>query len=257
MHRQNVLDVGCGSGTFIEWLLDRGHGVTGIEPSPAMLDLAGKRLPGSVQLDRGVAEELPYEDNAFDTVALIGTLEFVDDPERALDEACRVAKQHVLIGALNRYSLRTLGIRTGALWNRSVYRYARFQSVFELERLVRKTLNGKVPVEWRTCLALPLSLGRAAHLLDRIDWVRRQPFGHFIAMRVDLVYPVRTVQDPVFAEINPRIGRVSPHSTCYSSHGRGGLLEKSLRGDLSGDRYESSTGGVTPVTGVLEEPPRV
>ena len=63
---------GCASG---------GHQVTGLDPSPYMLNLARGLVPERVALDRGYAEELPYEDNAFDTVALITALEFVNDPQ--------------------------------------------------------------------------------------------------------------------------------------------------------------------------------
>ena len=77
---KSVLEVGCGTGLFLEWFAQGGHQVTGLDPSPYMLNLARRRVPERVALDRGYAEDLPYEDNAFDTVALITTLEFVNDP---------------------------------------------------------------------------------------------------------------------------------------------------------------------------------
>lgn len=254
---QSVLDVGCGSGVFTKWFLDRGHQVTGIDPSPAMLELAGKRLPPRVQLDRGNAEHLPYDNDSFDMVSLITTLEFADDPAAAIAEACRVAKRHVIIGALNRYSVGTLGIRVRRLWSRTVYRYARFSSVFELERLVRRAMNGRVPVVWRTCLPLPLWMGGWVGFLDRVGWLQRQPFGHFIAMRVDLVYPMRTVQDPIFADLAQRIGRASSQSTCYRSPGRGRRPERDFRENPSAGGCEAVSRHAASVTGSLEKARRI
>ncbi len=102
---QSVLEVGCGTGLFLEWFVRMGHQVTGLDPSPYMLNIARRLVPERVALDRGFAEELPYEDNAFDTVALITALEFVNDPHLALQEALRVARRQVLLGVLNKYSV--------------------------------------------------------------------------------------------------------------------------------------------------------
>ena len=102
---QRVLEVGCGSGIFLEWFMSQGHMVAGLEPSSSSLELARRRLGPKVRLDQGFAENLPYDDNEFDTVALITSLEFVDDPYLALKEACRVARRNVLLGVLNRYSI--------------------------------------------------------------------------------------------------------------------------------------------------------
>ncbi len=42
----SVLDLGCGSGEPIaRWLVDRGHRVTGIDSSPAMLAMCRRRMP--------------------------------------------------------------------------------------------------------------------------------------------------------------------------------------------------------------------
>ena len=123
---QRVLEVGCGTGIFLEWFRSQGHMVTGLEPSDACLELARGRLGHKVRLTRGFAENLPYEDNEFDTVALITTLEFVDDPFVALKEAFRVARRNVLLGALNRYSMGGLHYGVKSFWKDSLYSRARF-----------------------------------------------------------------------------------------------------------------------------------
>jgi SAM-dependent methyltransferase len=217
---QSVLEVGCGTGLFLEWFVGMGHQITGLEPSPYMLAAARRRLPGRVALDRGFAEELPYEDNAFDTVALITTLEFANDPRLALQEAVRVARRQVLLGTLNRYSVPTWQHCWRRLWRPSIYTYAQFFSVLQLRHMVIEALAGAVPIRWRTCLLFPLSWLRHLQSLERSPFLHRLPLGHFIGMRIDLRYPLRTVQHPVLCEVSSGVGQTHLRTPCW--RGRGG-----------------------------------
>ncbi len=208
---QRVLEVGCGTGVFLEWFRSQGHMVTGLDPSEACLEMAQGRLGHTVRLAQGFAESLPYEDNEFDTVALITTLEFVDEPYAALREAFRVARRNVLVGALNRFSMGGLHYGVRSFWKNSIYSHARFFSVFQLSRMCDRILYGAVPIEWRTCFSYPLPLLPYLDFVQRIPLSQHTPFGLFIAMRVDMRCRVRTVQNPVFEEI-PAGAKVSAHS---------------------------------------------
>ncbi|MEW5910157.1 MAG: class I SAM-dependent methyltransferase, partial [Thermodesulfobacteriota bacterium] len=101
--RETLLDIGCGTGSVLLFLLNQGLQVTGIDPSPYMLDIAKKTVGNRADLHRGFAEDLPFEDNSFNYTSLFTTLEFVNDPQKALEEAFRVSKDKVFIGALNHY----------------------------------------------------------------------------------------------------------------------------------------------------------
>ena len=208
---QRVLEVGCGAGVFLEWFRSQGHMVAGLDPSAESLELARERLGHKVRLVQGFAEDLPYEDNEFDTVALITSLEFVDEPLVALTEAFRVARRNVLVGALNRFSIDGIQYGVQRFWKDSIYSRARLFSVFKLSRMCSKILCGAVPIEWRTCFSFPLQLLPYSQFVERISFVQRNPFGLFIAMRVDMECRVRTLQTPVFDEI-PAGGKVSVHS---------------------------------------------
>jgi len=226
---QRVLEVGCGSGIFLEWFKSRGHIAAGLEPSSPSLELARRRLGPKAWLNQGFAENLPYDDNEFDTVALITTLEFVDDPYLALKEACRVARRNVLLGVLNKYSMDRLHYGIQRFWKDSIYNRATFFSVFQLRRMSARILSGAVPIEWRTCFSLPLPLLRYIHLIERVPLLQRHPFGHFIAMRIDMRCRVRTLQTPVFNEI-PAGAKVSVQSLgCWRACG--GQPESWSKGD--------------------------
>lgn len=77
------LEVGVGSGRFAAPL---GLEV-GVDPAGEMLKYARDR---GVDVVRGVAESLPFEDDAFDTAVLVTTICFVDDLPRTLAETDRV-----------------------------------------------------------------------------------------------------------------------------------------------------------------------
>lgn len=79
------LEIGIGSGIFAEQL----NIEFGIDPSENMLALARER--GRIVV-KGVAENLPYPDASFDYTAFITSLCFVENPEKAIREACRILK---------------------------------------------------------------------------------------------------------------------------------------------------------------------
>ena len=68
-----VLDIGCGTGTFVV-RMKRAHPdveVTGLDPDPKALGLARAKLARerlSVRLDQGFSDALPYADASFDRV---------------------------------------------------------------------------------------------------------------------------------------------------------------------------------------------
>ncbi|MDO8785573.1 MAG: methyltransferase domain-containing protein, partial [Syntrophales bacterium] len=97
---ERLLDVGCGTGEHLLFFRERGCDVTGIEPSPFMLEIAKQKLGHRAEVHTGKAEDLPFSDNEFDIVTLITSLEFTDDPEKAIAEAVRVSRDRVFLGVL-------------------------------------------------------------------------------------------------------------------------------------------------------------
>ena len=186
---ETILDIGCGTGLCLEAFVELGLRATGIDPSEAMLEFASRRVGRRAELHRGVAEELPFEDNAFHHACLFTTLEFVDDPRRALAEACRVAKDRLFIGVLNRYAIKGIERRIRGLFAPSIYNRARFFSVWQLKAMLRDLL-GPVPVTWRTVCQVPLA-GRFAARFEN-PLLERCPFGAFVGIAAVLVPRVRT-----------------------------------------------------------------
>lgn len=86
-----VLDLCCGQGNVSAALLERGCKVTGLDFSPAMLELAHKRALGAEFIE-GDAQDLPFEDDSFDAVVSNFGVCHIPDQPRALSEIKRVLK---------------------------------------------------------------------------------------------------------------------------------------------------------------------
>ncbi|MBU2551180.1 MAG: methyltransferase domain-containing protein [Proteobacteria bacterium] len=225
---ERVLDVGCGSGLHLQLFKREGLNPTGIEPSPAMIDLARARLGRQAALYPGRAEDLPFEDNTFDVVCLITCLEFMDDPEAALAEAFRVARGRVFVGVLNALSLTAAGRRLRGLFKESIYDQARFFSLWEMCGLVRRTA-GPAPIQWASAGLLPLSLVRRTSGFEARPLVQHNPFGAFLGLAVQVTYTLRAAPLPADPgmKIRPKTvptptgcGSISPHSRPNGRAGR-------------------------------------
>jgi ubiquinone/menaquinone biosynthesis C-methylase UbiE len=87
---RRVLDVGCGTGALAGALAEHARAkVWGLEPSPEMRAVARARLPRTVGVRSGHAEDLPFRNAWFDGVVYSLVVHLVDRP-RAFAEAARV-----------------------------------------------------------------------------------------------------------------------------------------------------------------------
>jgi ubiquinone/menaquinone biosynthesis C-methylase UbiE len=200
---QQVLDIGCGTGRHLLMFSKMGLDTTGVDASPHMLEIAEKRLGHRAELHRAIAEDLPFEDNSFNLATLVTTLEFVDDIQKTLEEACRVAKDRILLGVLNRYAIKGIERRLRGLFSDSIYDEAKFFSVWELTKRVRQIM-GKTPIRWATVHHLPASCRKYTKYVERCSLVQRCPFGSFIAMSVTLVPRYKTRNIPIDYVGRPR-----------------------------------------------------
>ena len=127
------LEVGVGTGRFaaplgVQW---------GIDPSPAMRRYADRR---GISVRPGTAEELPFEDECFDTVLAVTTICFVDDLRQTFVEAHRVLRPggQLVIGFIDRASKLGEEYLHDRL-EQVFYREATFRSGPEVDALLTET----------------------------------------------------------------------------------------------------------------------
>jgi demethylmenaquinone methyltransferase/2-methoxy-6-polyprenyl-1,4-benzoquinol methylase len=97
-----VLDVATGTGAVaLELISQKGCTVWGVDQSPEMLEVAGRRVPtGRNHLVEASADQLPFEDNRFDALTFTYLLRYVDDPAATLRELARVVRPGGTIAGL-------------------------------------------------------------------------------------------------------------------------------------------------------------
>ena len=89
-----VLEVAVGTGRNFDFY-SRGVGITGVDLSPDMLDIARRHatdLDLEVDLRVAAAEALPYEDDSFDTAVCTLSLCTIPDPAASIAEMKRVLR---------------------------------------------------------------------------------------------------------------------------------------------------------------------
>ena len=83
-----ILDVGCGTGANLEMLKQYGES-EGVDVSDDALEFCRKK---GLKVHKGLAEELPFEDETFDLVTALDVVEHLDDDVAGLKEMLRVLK---------------------------------------------------------------------------------------------------------------------------------------------------------------------
>lgn len=92
--RGNVLEVAVGTGRNFDFY-SRGVGITGVDLSPVMLDIARRHatdLDLEVDLSVADAEALPFDNDSFDTAVCTLSLCTIPDPAASIAEMKRVLR---------------------------------------------------------------------------------------------------------------------------------------------------------------------
>jgi Methylase involved in ubiquinone/menaquinone biosynthesis len=97
---QRVVDVGCGPGALTTELVQRvgPDGVSAVDPSEPFVAAAKERHPG-VDVRLASAEQLPFDDDAFDGSLAQLVVHFMADPVKGLQEMGRVTRPGGVVAA--------------------------------------------------------------------------------------------------------------------------------------------------------------
>ncbi|WP_066633478.1 DVU_1556 family methyltransferase [Desulfolucanica intricata] len=126
-----ILDVGCGTGVTVEYLINNGYDAVGVDPSELLL-AAGRQRNQTLPLVQGVGEDLPFDTGEMDGVFAECTLSLMSDVDRTLGEINRVLRDRGWLVISDIYlrspeyaaGLRELPVHccfTGAMTKRDIY----------------------------------------------------------------------------------------------------------------------------------------
>lgn len=93
---KDCLELGCGNGTYSKILSKHANHVLATDFSEEMVAEAKKRLANckNIQVEQANCHNLQYDSNRFDTVFMANLLHIVPQPQKAINEACRVTKEN-------------------------------------------------------------------------------------------------------------------------------------------------------------------
>ena len=100
-----ILEIGCGIGSVVDALSEKGHSVIGTDISQEAINYGLKKY-GPIDLQVQPAEHLPYPDESFDVVLSFDLFEHIARIEMHVQEVVRVLKTngHYLFQTPNKYS---------------------------------------------------------------------------------------------------------------------------------------------------------
>ena len=108
--RTKVVDIGCGSGRWSQYMQNRVGTLDAVDPSDAIHRAASLHKSfTNIRWSSAQAEDLPFADGTFDLALCIGVLHHIEQPERALREAFRVLRPGGLFHVYVYYALEQRG----------------------------------------------------------------------------------------------------------------------------------------------------
>ncbi len=167
----DLLDVGCGDGTYAITAVKAGARVSAVDASAEAIDAAGRRASGAglvLDLRVGDASRLPYPDATFDLVLAVTVLCFIPDTAGAVREMARVLRPagRLILGELGRWSLWAAWRRLRARLGSATWQGAAFRSAGDLRLLLAGA--GLEPGAIRAAVFYPPA-GWAAKRLAPVD----------------------------------------------------------------------------------------
>ncbi len=181
LHRYSrpYLEVGVGSGRFAQALEIK----YGVEPAPSLANMAKAR---GVKVTEATGEELPFPDKMFGGILMAFTLCFLDNPQKALQEAWRVLQPEggVVLGLILRNSPWGEYYASKGREGHPIYSKANFFSKDEVEDLLRR--SGFEVLGYRSTLFQPPGRSRYQHEFAVSDYSRSAGFVAIVSSKTAL-----------------------------------------------------------------------
>jgi SAM-dependent methyltransferase len=99
---QKIIEIGCGKGYILSYLVKKGHNAIGIDNNPAAIEQCNKDL----NIQEADANSLPFKDDIFDIALSFDVIEHIPETDFHLKEVRRVLKTggHYLLQTPNKWT---------------------------------------------------------------------------------------------------------------------------------------------------------
>ncbi len=173
------LDAGCGAGTYVRLLRDRGITPIGLDYSPVSVTKARQRRPGANIWTVGDATCLPIRPQRLDGVLCFGVTQALSSSQTVVGQLALSVKPggQVWIDGLNSWCLPHLLERALRRLRRQPT-HVRYESPFRLRRLMLNAGMADVRIHW-----LPILPGR----FQRFQWLLETGFADAVLRYVPVV----------------------------------------------------------------------
>ena len=160
IHKGNILDLGCGTGKFLDWFPDTRYFYTGVDISPKMIDVARHKYPEAKFTVSDMSKKNIYESN-LDSIVSLFSLSYCLKPEVVLKNCYNSLKDNgnIFIVAYTpkwAYCQSNVTISNGVVVNKMLYtkkfmqlilKDFKIQSIVEfpflLDLISKKNFNNK------------------------------------------------------------------------------------------------------------------
>lgn len=184
--KHSLLEIGCGTGYFLEYFWNAGFDVCGSDHSSSLLKKARSRLGNRVDFHICQAEHLPFNEKEFEYVVLLTILEFSHDPDLIVQEALRVCKKSLLIGFLNQWSLSYLNKEYIFKRDNNKNQKIKWWTWTKIRTLIAQNA-GPCPMKTGSILIGPPWTWRYEPIFYKINKIIIPPYGGtFCAVRADM-----------------------------------------------------------------------
>lgn len=182
----SILDIGCGTGYFTEFLGTLCRNVVGIDASVDMIKHAHeKHKDSNIKYLVADAENLPFKNGSLDISVSIAAVNFFKNPTKAVSEAVRISRKKIFLGVLNKWSMLSFFKKLKSLFKNTSYSDACFYSQRDIVNILCSFMQIKKVYKQHTYF---LPFPRIHLILSGIEklipsWL---PFGGFMGILGDI-----------------------------------------------------------------------
>jgi len=136
--KKNILDIGCGFGSYMDRLISKGIDCTGVETNNNCVTYSRNKGLHVLEME---AQNLKFSDESFDTIIMVEVLEHLENPDLVMNEIKRVTNNNLIISVPNIESIPYLSKYNVVPWHILEATHINFFTKDSLKNYLKKFFN--------------------------------------------------------------------------------------------------------------------